>query len=339
MRETSVGKQEQRRATVRSGSQRLRPWARGALPALVAAAWAYLLQVVQYDPDPSLDTWALGGGLAAGILVSAALHIGCAGRCPRRWLLLVGAVLAPPLGGYALWVYYDRAVYASDPARFPDWFAVLLGGALAGAVAAAVAWVLLRCVSGAARAVTTVLVFAVAVWAPYGVAHWWVFGYPSWLDDDLSCPDNLELLGWAMLMYAEDYDGHLPPAVPFRDTLNSQGLEVVLDWRFVRDEGRGDGVLYPYVKNSGLWFCPRDWGWHDRLERWRPDYYPDPGVSYRWDVSLGGKSIGDVPDPESVPMIFDRAPFHEGCRNVAFADGHVGPIAEEEWGRLAVAGR
>lgn len=41
----------------------------------------------------------------------------------------------------------------------------------------------------------------------------------------------------------------------------------------------------------------------------------------------------------ALALIFDRGPFHEGCRNVAFADGHVGRIAEEEWERLGVEAR
>jgi prepilin-type processing-associated H-X9-DG protein len=144
-------------------------------------------------------------------------------------------------------------------------------------------------------------------------------------------------------MYAYDSDGLLPPPMPFRDTLSTRWCEhdVLLAGgpRSAPFSPAEDGLLYPYGKGEHLWFCPQDPGWGDRLRRFNPSLMPDAGVSYRWNVGLAGGRIDEVRDPESVPLIFDRAPFHEGCRNVAFADGHVARMPAEDWGRLAVQDR
>jgi hypothetical protein len=307
------------------------------LPAVVAGVWVWVLFGWLVRADESLRGRALMGGVVAGWVVGPLLWLFVGKRRLGTGMTFLLAIVLPVAGVLVL-AWFQDFMYAADPDGFPDWQAIAVWGALAGAFPAGACQVLIIHSSARLQGLAVGLAFIVGLLAPDGM--WYRCAeYDVVCRHDAPCTSNLKQLGRAMLMYADDYDGHLPPVMPFRDTLNSHGLEVVLNWRFVRQEGPCDGVLYPYVKTSGLWFCPIDWGWHDRLKRWRPDYYPDPGVSYRWDVSLGGKSIGDVPDPESVPMIFDRAPFHEGYRNVAFAEGHVGRIAEEEWERLGVEGR
>jgi prepilin-type N-terminal cleavage/methylation domain-containing protein/prepilin-type processing-associated H-X9-DG protein len=78
-----------------------------------------------------------------------------------------------------------------------------------------------------------------------------------------ACLSNLRQLGQATLLYAQDYDGHLPPFRNQRDD------------RSTRDSSSGYpspellyGALMPYVGNRNIWYCPSDPLAGQDVDRW-----------------------------------------------------------------------
>lgn len=122
---------------------------------------------------------------------------------------------------------------------------------------------------------------------------------------DKSCPDRLKKLYDATMLYAEAWDGTLPPAdhwmSALRDPAQPFGEE---EYLHCPDVSKGAGPKYGYAMNS----------------------------------ELGGKRIKDVKDAAKTPLYFDSdnlsldasaaAPpangRHGGKSNVVFADGHAG---------------
>ncbi len=119
-----------------------------------------------------------------------------------------------------------------------------------------------------------------------------------------SCPEHLEKLYTAAMLYADSWDGKLPPADRWEEALQ----ETVSDRKYLHCPAAGDD-----------------------------------GHGYAMNETLGGKSVQEVPSPSSTPLFFDSTlpgpnahgglhtlPVpgrHEGTNYAVYADGHSGPIA------------
>lgn len=127
-------------------------------------------------------------------------------------------------------------------------------------------------------------------------------------DKPPSCQSNLKQLSTALLMYAEDHSGKLPPASSWSVAITA------------------------YIKTPDVFQCP-----NRKKQRF----------GYAFNSHLSGARIDDIQSPEKVPLLFETsldrenatdpaASFqtpYQGIGNVAYADGHVKatrslPIAE-----------
>ena len=134
-----------------------------------------------------------------------------------------------------------------------------------------------------------------------------VISRPKTVDRGSRCNSNLRQLSMGLVMYAEDYDDHLPPAHVWADT------------------------LFPYVKNSKIFVClsaQRDYG--------------GLATHYGFNSLLGERRTEDIPAPADCPMLFESSVLfapdmrrnvtnpltsfvarHRGTGHIAYADGHV----------------
>ncbi len=133
-------------------------------------------------------------------------------------------------------------------------------------------------------------------------------------DADL-CASHLKQLALASLMFATDWDDALPGAVQverLKQMGRTSGLVEGPDW--------WTGLIYPYTRNRSLMQCPL--------------MAEDEGSGYVYPEHLWGKNVGDIENPSKTILLMDSAPRHEGKRVVAFADGHVEVVAEEDVQKL-----
>jgi prepilin-type N-terminal cleavage/methylation domain-containing protein/prepilin-type processing-associated H-X9-DG protein len=148
-----------------------------------------------------------------------------------------------------------------------------------------------------------------------------------------SCSSNLKQLALGILMYAQDYDETFPGGGGMGPTLSNGWGETI--W---------SEEIYPYVKNTQLFFCPSEsstpvmgdgigmsygcnatapvmgWQWGSKMAS---------VVNVSGTILLGEKGDGDWPcypydsPPASwgpVDVVVGR---HNGGSNFAFCDGHV----------------
>ena len=77
----------------------------------------------------------------------------------------------------------------------------------------------------------------------------------------ITCASNLQQLGKAVSIYAEQYDGRIPPV---RNDAGESIAGSYLNWcgsTGVGNECRPEkGLLFPYIKNKGVYMCPNDRG-------------------------------------------------------------------------------
>lgn len=126
-----------------------------------------------------------------------------------------------------------------------------------------------------------------------------------------SCQSNLKQIAIGMELYAQDYDGYLPPPERWIDSLGSK-----------------------YLKSPRILTCPTA-GAGD------PDY--------AMNSSLKGKKLKDIKNLEHVVLVFDsqsgenmhggpelllRKPRHEGGDNFVFTDLHIKWVKRSETGKL-----
>jgi len=140
-----------------------------------------------------------------------------------------------------------------------------------------------------------------------------------------SCLSNLKQYALATLMYAQDYDEVLPPAVG--------GLaNWSLFWTTVE-------LVEPYVKNRQIRFCPDD-------RTGEVDFSSMPGLgrySYAWNKAafaymVPGMPAGPVISLSQIPLPSETTAFFDGYKtgwvvltrhrhnegaNVSFLDGHA----------------
>ena len=99
-----------------------------------------------------------------------------------------------------------------------------------------------------------------------------------------ACVSNLRTLGMAETMYLVDHQGQYPPATTAAEL---------------------QAALLEYVGDPSVFICP---------VTGRP-YLPNP--------YLADKTERDVPDPNTMPMIWDDGNHPLGARYIVYADGHV----------------
>jgi hypothetical protein len=141
-----------------------------------------------------------------------------------------------------------------------------------------------------------------------------------------SCQANLKSLGLSLRMYAEAWDGRLPPCKTANDLVGvdydklramlAQRPPVGPPWAAL-----GGGPLHEVLRNAQMFGCPSDPANFDWRGRPVLDRYPEPGVSYAWNAKWAGKRITSVPDGEW--LLRDREPWHHGGWNVVFRDARV----------------
>lgn len=116
----------------------------------------------------------------------------------------------------------------------------------------------------------------------------------------LACQTHLQQIGDALLRYAQEHQGTLPPASEWQQ------------------------AILPYLRErEACWDCPEEG--HDQT----PDYL--------FNSHLAGVRLSDLRQPRLTVLVFegiprderlsgteaDLAPRHEGAVNILFADGHV----------------
>jgi prepilin-type N-terminal cleavage/methylation domain-containing protein/prepilin-type processing-associated H-X9-DG protein len=183
-----------------------------------------------------------------------------------------------------------------------------------------------------------------------------------------ACLSNLRQIGQAMYLYVQDYDERLPnccwwgrasailhnPGPCQQDGINSRTpIDTYLGApqspaRFIQD------LLYPYVKNAQIWFCPsvskdRHWGadptratlgFNGTTYTWvhfaGPRAMPsDP--SWPRAIQVSGLGISAIPRPVEAALLWDypsffpikacassqQTPPHAKGLNVLYADTHA----------------
>lgn len=111
---------------------------------------------------------------------------------------------------------------------------------------------------------------------------------------------NVERLATALLQYAQDNDGRLPP---------------------MNDAATARAALSPYVRDERAWYHP-----------WTGEpFEPNPILSHR--------KLGQIANPEEFVAFFAPRPGWKGTRAVGFLDGNAYRIPEEQWPELKRASR
>jgi prepilin-type processing-associated H-X9-DG protein len=302
-------------------------------PAIAGAVAAAVWAGASGDFTRTLILVAAATGLAAGAVSDFVVYALRRDRPATGLGALAWAALAPLLlysSGLAAW--FVTAASGRGP-----WLG--LSGALVLGGTSGLVWGSIwrvAVVGNRARRLSKAAAIAIAAAMTVGVGLWprggvWRGHYEA---RAMSCRSNLDLIARGILLYADDYDGRLPPPV------SSLDLAGVHYERFPEARRQpfvfgmavlGDGLLWPYTRNASIWHCPADPSFRDAWGRPRTDYLPEPGLSYRWNAGLAGRVVSEMKNAQTTPLIFDRLPFHRGKRNAAFLDGRVGTVPENEW--------
>jgi prepilin-type N-terminal cleavage/methylation domain-containing protein/prepilin-type processing-associated H-X9-DG protein len=164
-----------------------------------------------------------------------------------------------------------------------------------------------------------------------------------------SCLSNLKQLGLAAFMYAQDYD----ETYPVLDMRYSKGFVGPLPQGNVDpakspcSSGLWCNLIYPYVKNKGVYKCPSlsdriyicdgvDYGWNVGTNQSTPTYsnglgrFPPPITLASIPAPADTIMIGHPSKVENDPMLWVNvsrpdwlSQYHLGGNNYAFADGHA----------------
>ncbi len=134
------------------------------------------------------------------------------------------------------------------------------------------------------------------------------------------CASNLRQIGLCVRMYRNDYDDRLPPGRSLQDLVGEQwsGRPIIIRgrrrYKFVP---RVPGPLFAYSRNAVIHFCPSDPANGNRNQ------FPYPGISYRWDRTLGGKLVSELDEGWRTKLLWERQAWHNGGMNIGYLDGHV----------------
>ena len=165
-----------------------------------------------------------------------------------------------------------------------------------------------------------------------------------------ACLSNLQKIGRAYALYAQDYDGKIPLGVDPADR-NDPNI-----WR--NDQAFGGAffddakkipylheVLRPYVQSPETFHCPADVGWiktklpvmGDGLNNVKPSSFVVYGTSYYCFTVWGfaQKTADDIPDPGNTLLVFDGDLWHvnagQELMNGLFADGHAQKLSARQF--------
>lgn len=108
---------------------------------------------------------------------------------------------------------------------------------------------------------------------------------------------NIKQAALSMIMYSADYDDVMP---------------------YVQTSKTLVKVTAPYARDNSIWMST----------------HPKASGPFRFNMSLAGVSMTDVPEPANTPMLYDNEVWPDGKRLVAFTDGHAKFISTEEWESL-----
>jgi prepilin-type N-terminal cleavage/methylation domain-containing protein/prepilin-type processing-associated H-X9-DG protein len=167
-----------------------------------------------------------------------------------------------------------------------------------------------------------------------------------------SCLSNVKQIALGVMMYAQDYDEHLPIGWNVGTNGQCSGNVAVNNGQWTYR-----GAIYPYVKNTQLFFCPsgsdvagcRIYGWNPNLNgrgmariqrpanvsliaesaswstpvpgnRLDPESWGEPGGNSHWQVAWPGQ--GPYEGTGCNPCTRRPWALHNGGLNVGFCDGH-----------------
>jgi Protein of unknown function (DUF1559) len=145
-----------------------------------------------------------------------------------------------------------------------------------------------------------------------------------------SCASNLKQLSVAVLSYTQDYDEHFPlKPRPGNDWMVSNREAV--RWARPVPGGRWfdvppEGPLMDYAKNWQLIVCPSDPQYRQGTA-WRLHL----SSSYLWNDNLCGKLVTEC---QGQPLVWDREPWHQNGRNVAYVGQNVHWLPEADFQQL-----
>ncbi|HZT40797.1 MAG TPA: hypothetical protein VFA07_01340 [Chthonomonadaceae bacterium] len=103
-------------------------------------------------------------------------------------------------------------------------------------------------------------------------------------DPNTECASNAKRLTLGLMMYAQDYDGYLPP---------------------MQSPTKFQNATYPYIRSHRLFRCPAT------------------GLHYVPNAALSGTSISSYSDPSTVEVLHDAQPHSDGLSTYSYLDGHV----------------
>lgn len=129
---------------------------------------------------------------------------------------------------------------------------------------------------------------------------------------NITCPDHLKRLYDATRLYADSWDGYLPPAERWMTALTDEAQRFAeAEWLHCPDVSRSGEAIYGYAMNA----------------------------------ALGGKRLDEVEDKERTPLFYDSTDLrkdahdavaslptpgrHTGRNNVVYLDGKVEAVAPE----------
>lgn len=109
---------------------------------------------------------------------------------------------------------------------------------------------------------------------------------------------NLKQVALGLIIYSADYDEVLP---------------------YAQTTATAQRVTQPYLKNDQLW----------------KSLNPKGGL-LRYNMGISGMNMATIAYPAKTPMVYDSVLWPDRHRLVAFVDGHVKFVDEEEWSRLSL---
>lgn len=116
------------------------------------------------------------------------------------------------------------------------------------------------------------------------------------------CVSNMKQMGYALAMYAQDYDEFYPaqehlyidPCCPFW----MDAAYGVPDW-FTTPYANWAQAIYPYVKEKGVYQCKSNKGWTPNSNT------RQPGLSFIYNGFSAARSMASVNEPSRTVLLWD----------------------------------